>query len=156
MLLLKAFKNIANPHSHLLFVGDGELSLKLQKQAKGNPNIHVWPFQNQKMIPMFYQACDLFCLPSKSESWGLAINEAMACGKAVVVSAQCGAAADLVNKHTGRTFKSDDLNDLEQQLSYYLSNPLLLKKAGSYARRTIADWSFEVQVKNIIQRLHHA
>ncbi|RZK39362.1 MAG: glycosyltransferase, partial [Pedobacter sp.] len=53
---------------------------------------HFMDFQNQTQMPAVYQACDLFCLPSQGpgETWGLAVNEAMACGKAVLVSDKVG------------------------------------------------------------------
>ncbi len=38
-------------------------------------------FQNQQKMPLVYRLCDIFVLPSMGpgETWGLAVNEAMAC-----------------------------------------------------------------------------
>ena len=115
-MLLRAFTELNIKNTHLLFVGNGILEDQLKAEAKQHGNVHILPFQNQQAIPAYYQACDLFCLPSKSESWGLSINEAMACGKAVLVSDQCGAAVDLVTEKNGRIFKSDQPTDLKKQL----------------------------------------
>lgn len=151
LLLLRAFKCLNYPHAHLLFVGGGKLTKQLRKEAEGH-RIHVWPFQNQQHIPLFYQACDLFCLPSNNESWGLAINEAMACGKAVLISEKCGAAADLVHDN-GVTFTNGNYDDLQKKLGYYLSNPALLKIAGISSRKIIRNWSFQVQVQSILKAI---
>ncbi len=152
-LLLKAFLEINDKCAHLLFVGSGVLEQHLLKVADRHAHVHVATFQNQSIIPAYYQACDLFCMPSKSESWGLSINEAMACGKAVLVSDQCGAAIDLVNENTGRIFKSNNLADLKVKLQELLNNHSLRKNAGLHAKNKIRDWSFEIQVHHILKFL---
>ena len=50
-------------------------------------------------MPIVYRLGDLFCLPSQGpgETWGLAINEAMACKRQVIASNKCGAAIDKLN-----------------------------------------------------------
>jgi len=65
VLLLQAFINLNNKNVHLLYVGNGPLEDDLKLKAKGNSNIHFIGFQNQSQMPVVYQACDLFCLPSK-------------------------------------------------------------------------------------------
>lgn len=73
------------------------------------------PFQNQSIMPVVYRLGDVLVLPSKGpgETWGLAINEAMACGRPVIVSDKCGAAADMVkDNENGFVFKAGDENDL--------------------------------------------
>ena len=154
LLLLRAFveANIAN--THLLFVGSGLLEFTLQNATKQNDNIHVLPFQNQQEIPAFYQACDLFCLPSNHETWGLSINEAMACGKAVLVSDGCGAAVDLVTRNNGKIFKQEDVADLAQKLKYFLNQPAKLEKAGRQAAVDISEWNFNNQSRAIIDSLY--
>lgn len=109
--------------------------------------IHFLDFQNQSQMPVVYQACDLFCLPSWSESWGLAVNEAMAAGKAVLVSDQVGCAADLVqDEYNGAIFKSGNEKDLTDKLVSLCKDKLLLKKYGKCSAEIINKWSFEKQV----------
>ena len=154
LLLLQAFVEIGVKNTHLLFTGSGRLENKLKLETSKYANVHLLPFQNQTIMPAIYQACDLFCLPSKNESWGLSINEAMACGKAVLVSDQCGAAIDLVNQENGGIFKTNELDDFKQQLKYLLKSRQLLNKAGRQSRQRIREWSFKVQVENIITSLY--
>jgi glycosyltransferase involved in cell wall biosynthesis len=44
----------------------------------------------------FYAAADLLVFPSLGDVWGIAVNEAMACGLPVLCSPLAGAAADLL------------------------------------------------------------
>ncbi|MNT42804.1 UDP-D-galactose:(glucosyl)lipopolysaccharide-1,6-D-galactosyltransferase [compost metagenome] len=107
-------------------------------------------------MPVVYQACDLFCLPSQGpgETWGLAVNEAMAAGKAVLVSDKVGCAADLVKPMiNGAIFKSGDLADLKQKLKTLTENKTKLAQMGLASHQIIQDWSFEKQVKAIVNSI---
>lgn len=147
-LLLDAFQSINKKNVHLLLVGNGALESELKLKAAENPNIHFMAFQNQSYIPVVYQACDIFCLPSKSETWGLAINEAMVCQKAVLASDKVGSAIDLIIPgNNGAIFKEASLADLVLQLNNLVErNPDGLKSMGESSRQIINDWSFEKQV----------
>ncbi|PTS91997.1 glycosyl transferase family 1 [Pedobacter sp. HMWF019] len=153
ILLLKAFRKLNKKNHHLLYIGSGPLQTLLEKEAKTHPNIHILPFQNQKNMPSFYKACNLFCLPSLHETWGLSINEAMACGKAVLVSDQCGAATDLVTATNGMVFKNNDLNDLTTKLDQLLQCNEELERAGIASAELISKWNFYEQVKSTLKCL---
>lgn len=151
LLLLTAFLNIDKPGLHLLFVGNGVLEGALKEKASGNSRVHFMDFQNQTFMPTVYQAADLFCLPSKgpAETWGLVVNEAMACKKAILVSDKVGCAIDLVKPgYNGAIFKAGDVAALTNAL-ISLSNNELLAEMGKHSREIIEGWSIDVQVKNI-------
>ncbi len=152
MLLLIAFQELNLPHVHLLFVGNGVLEDDLKLNAKLN-NVHFIGFQNQTQMPIIYRACDLFCLPSAGpgETWGLAINEAMASAKAILVADKVGCAVDLIKDDNGEIFKSNNVEDLKQKLIALTSNKISLKMMGANSLNHILDWSFENQVNAIAQ-----
>jgi len=128
----------------LLFTGNGILEESLKLKAKQYTNVHFIDFQNQGYMPVVYQACDLFCLPSKgpAESWGLAVNEAMAAGKAILVSDKCGCAADLVqNDKNGAIFKSGSLTELSFTLTKLLDKEKLTA-LGINSSLMIKPWNF--------------
>jgi glycosyltransferase involved in cell wall biosynthesis len=156
-LLLKAFLQLQNKKAHLLFVGNGELenSLKSQISNLKSQKIHFMGFQNQTQMPVVYQACDLFCLPSQSETWGLAVNEAMAAGKAILVSNKVGCSIDLlINNENGYIFESNNLTDLKSKLSLMLTKENLIKM-GKNSRKFIKKWSVEKQAEVIFKELNH-
>lgn len=155
-ILLDAFLKLDLKNVHLLFVGNGTLEEKLkaksEKQKANNNRIYFMDFQNQTQMPSIYQASDLFCLPSKSDTWGLAVNEAMACGKAVLVSDQVGCAVDLVKPQVnGDIFKSEDLEDLKNKLLRLVANKNRLVTFGETSKTIIKDWSFERQVMILLK-----
>lgn len=153
LLLLRAFVAINKPDTHLLFVGDGILRPVLTAAAKGIANIHFIGFQNQTYMPVIYQACNLFCLPSKgpAETWGLAINEAMACKKPILTSDKTGCAIDLVKPgYNGIIFKAGDLTDLINNLMLLIDKGKAgLSQMGEHSAEIIKNWSFKNQVDSI-------
>lgn len=107
MELMIAFRVLGPRDAVLVFVGDGPEKPRLQAVAaeSGQKNIRFLPFANQTDMPACYQIADVFVLPSLSETWGLAVNEAMSMGVPCIVSDRAGCQRDLVDHgHTGWTF----------------------------------------------------
>jgi glycosyltransferase involved in cell wall biosynthesis len=154
-LLLQAFCNLNLQNTHLLFAGDGKSKGILKQTINQLNNVHLLPFQNQSEMPALYQCCDLFCLPSKSETWGLSINEAMAAGKAVLVSDSVGAAPELVDHRNGSTFKNNDLQDLQNKLQELMVSKKELHVLGLQSRIRIQNWSITQQVQIMLKELNN-
>ena len=81
--------------------------------------------------------------PSTTEQWGLVVNEAMAAGLPVIVSARCGCAPDLVvDGENGFRFNPEDTRGLADRLQTVAeSDAATLAALGNASRRRIADWS---------------
>ncbi len=98
-------------------------------------------------MPAMYDLCDIFVLPSSFEPWGLAINEVMNAGKAVVVSDQVGCAPDLVlNEQNGTIFPVGDVVALAESMKWAIANSIV---AGTKSRDIINNWSFQEDLQGI-------
>jgi glycosyltransferase involved in cell wall biosynthesis len=152
-ILIRAFLNSGMRNAHLLIVGAGVLQDQLKQLVANSETadrIHFLDFQNQSRMPVIYQSCNIFCLPSKRETWGLSVNEAMAAGKAVVVSDKVGCASDLVHKDlNGKIFASGNKDDLRSCLHELLADAEKLSQMGKASKNIIQQWSFEEQVSAI-------
>lgn len=156
LLLLNTFKQIPQQNIHLIFVGNGELENEMKAIATNDTRIHFLPFQNQSFMPAIYRLGNVYCLPSSGpgETWGLAVNEAMACSSAVLVSNKCGCAEDLVqNNINGFIFKSNDANDLTEKINLLASNKTQLQQMGKNSSSIIQEWSFENIVEVILKTI---
>jgi glycosyltransferase involved in cell wall biosynthesis len=145
-LLVECFLSLNMPGTFLVIVGNGILETELKSLAKRRTDIHFLPFQNQQNMPAVYRMADLFVLPSKGpgETWGLAVNEAMASSKAILTSNKCGCSIDLVNPGVnGEVFNAADISDLRLKLQLLLEDKQRLTAMGKESRKIINGWSFE-------------
>lgn len=133
--LMRAILTIDNPKVVLIMVGDGVLEEEIRVLANQNPGrFFILPFQNQSRMPLVYRLGDLFVLPSAyGETWGLAVNEAMASGRAVLVSNHVGCALDLIDPSCGRIFLRDEPNALSDVIMEMLRDHATLRKMGKAA-----------------------
>jgi glycosyltransferase involved in cell wall biosynthesis len=157
-ILIRAYLQLNKPEVHLIMVGNGELDQDLKKLALNHPRIHFAGFQNQSQLPAFYAASDLFCLPSNGpgETWGLAINEAMAAGNAILASNKCGGAYDLIiDGINGFKFEADNISDLQIKLEDLLADKVRLKNFGEKSKEIIQQFSFEHIVNEIENVVNH-
>jgi len=111
---------------HGVFVGSGELELSLRDAVvRANLSAIFTGFLNQSELPEVYASADLLVLPSASETWGLVVNEALACGTPVVVSNAVGCAPDLVDDgNTGAVYPVGDISTMADAIKRVLTTPL--------------------------------
>jgi len=153
-LLLDAFE-VLGRGPHLVFVGNGELEHELKTRAKAIKAVHFMPFKNQSLMPAVYRLGDIFVLPSQGpeETWGLALNEAMASGRAVIASSKAGGACDLVRPgKTGWIFESGNRNALLDVLrrAVGVGRPNL-HAMGQIAQASSLHWSSEESARSIAE-----
>lgn len=140
-MLCEAFLGMQDgTDAHLILVGSGELELSLKQQFGHHSNIHFVGFQNQQSMPIWYRVGNVLCLPSKGpgETWGLAVNEAMACGCSAIVSDRVGCGEDLIPDFGyGGIFPFDSTEQLKQSLVSQLGQP----KDPYQVKSHISRWS---------------
>ncbi|HUR09951.1 MAG TPA: glycosyltransferase family 4 protein, partial [Flavitalea sp.] len=146
LLLARAF-TAANfqASTHLVIAGNGHLEENLRSYCANHPRIHVLPFQNQSAMPALYRMANVFVLPSKGpgETWGLAVNEAMASGVAILMSDRCGGAPDLIKSGVnGYVFKAGDKSDLIEKMVRMSQNVETTAEMGKQSRRLIQSFTF--------------
>jgi glycosyltransferase involved in cell wall biosynthesis len=102
-----------------LFVGDGSLAESVRASLIPGSGV-VTGFVNQSQLPAYYHAADILVLPSESETWGLVVNEAMACDTLPIVSDRVGCAPDLACG-IGEVFPCGDIPALAAALGRALT-----------------------------------
>jgi glycosyltransferase involved in cell wall biosynthesis len=103
----------------LVIAGGGPLRQELEAAARAqNVRLHLLGVVDQQHLPDVYASADVLALPSASETWGLVVNEAMACGVPCVVSDGVGCAPDLIiPAETGQIYPAGDVTALAHALT---------------------------------------
>jgi len=127
----------------ILMVGDGVLRRPCEAYARDHSLPVVFKgFMNQSQLPSAYAVSDTLILPSNGhETWGLVVNEAMACGLAAIVSNEVGCGPDLIlEARTGFVYPIGNIHALSGAMRRLLSSGERTRM-GDNARRHVASYS---------------
>ena len=121
--ILELAKHLKGSQYKFLIVGNGQLEKELRWASLNDSRFTFLDFQNQTTMPLIYRLASFFVLPSKGpgETWGLALNEALASGTPIIASNKCGGAVDLINASNGYLLNVDnpDFKALESWIEQY-------------------------------------
>jgi len=112
----------------------------------GLTNICFDGFMKKETLIRYYQAADLFVLPTREDIWGLVINEAMAYGLSVITTDRCVAGLDLVeNGVNGYIVPVGDAQTLAEKINTALNSDLNAMGKASLSR--IGGYTIENMAK---------
>jgi rhamnosyl/mannosyltransferase len=154
-VLIEAMKNA---NAYLILGGEGPLTQQLKEQVYAlrlTNKVHFTGRIQDKDLPAYYHACDVFCLPSVSsaEAFGIVQLEAMSCGKPVICS-QLHNGVNEINPHmkTGLTVPASNHNLLADAINKLQNNFELRKLLGSYAKNhALENFSISNMIRQHIQ-----
>ena len=94
-LLLEAVPGLLRhyPNAKFIFAGDGHMKGDLERRAHQLGVAHATRFlghRNGGELPEIYKSCDVVCLPSRNEPFGISALEGWSAGKPVVASQNGG------------------------------------------------------------------
>lgn len=85
-------------------------------------NVHFIDFMSKNELLKYYQAADVFVLPTRGDVWGLVINEAMANGLPIVTTNRCVAGLELVeDAMNGFIVQVDNVDELKSSIEKVLN-----------------------------------
>lgn len=106
----------------------------LPTRRPGSDRIHHLPPVGRYEIRDYYQAADVFVLPSYWEGISSALVEAMACGLPAVVSNVGGSPEVVVDRRSGLLHDAGDVAGLRARLAETIESPDLRRSMGREAR----------------------
>lgn len=154
--LIKAFAILKNKYKNLplklLIVGDGSLRRELEELVENLDIKNLVYFTGRisyDKISKYHNMVDIAVYPSESESFGVAVIEAGACEKPVIVSNVGGLPEVVENGKTGFVVKYGDINAIVNALERLILDKQLRKNMGKNARKRIMklyDWKNSVKL----------
>lgn len=140
-VLLQAFSRIAVPNAVLMLVGEGDLRDEYRTLARslgiGARTLFVGT-QPHARLPGYYAAADVGVLPSvQTESFGMVLVEAMACGKPVIATNLPGVRTVVNDGQDGVLVAPGDADALCENLQMLLTNPKHSRALGEEGRAKV-------------------
>ncbi|MDP1676917.1 MAG: glycosyltransferase [Bacteroidota bacterium] len=147
---------VSLPNVNLIIIGTGPLYNELQNQINSNglgERVSILCNVSDSDLYSFYEACDIFVLPSTepSEAFGLVQVEAMACGKPVV-STNLGTGVSFVNQNgiTGITVQPRDSKALAEAINLLIVDSSFRETLGKNAKyRAFKEFNVESMVEKV-------
>lgn len=138
--------------------GVGPETKRIKKVAKNRKNIVFLGKISESEKRIYMNSCDVFCFPSitKNEAFGLALAEAMYCGKPAVTFTIPGSGVNYVglNDITCLEVKNSDSDKFAEAIKKLAVNEDMRKRMGENAKNRVCEmYSTDVFEKKIIQFL---
>lgn len=159
--LIESVPKVAQQHPDVLFVlaGKGPSRKLIEDRIKElgiSRNIKLAGFVPDELLPAYYDAADIFMLPSASgEGLPLVLLEAMACGVPVIATAVGGTPEILKHNKNGILVPPLNAEAMAEATSKLLSKTERATTLGEEARRNVEDnytWTENVRRLQAIYR----
>ena len=132
----------AMPDARLAIIGDGPVRKELEKHFHGTPTYFAG-YMRGEPLAQAYASADVFVMPSKTETLGLVLMEAMAAG-CPVVACRAGGVPDAVEDGvTGFLYDPSDEDGLVQRVAWVIEHPEERAAVRGRARADVERHSWE-------------
>lgn len=144
--LLQAMRLVRQSHDVTLYIGgSGPLLQAYRRMAEDaglGDSVVFLGFIRDEELPLWYNRCDVFVLPSISavqEGWGLVAAEAMACGKPVITTSVVGMAEEIVRSAAGLVVPQENSRALADAVCHMFEHADERRVMGGNALRVIRN-----------------
>lgn len=132
----------AMPETRLAIIGDGPVRKELERYFEGTPTYFAG-YMRGEALAQAYASADVFVMPSKTETLGLVLMEAMAAG-CPVVACRAGGVPDAVEDGvTGFLYEPDDPDGLVKKVAWVLEHTAERTEVQVQARADVERHSWE-------------
>jgi len=148
-LILEAMPGVlkVHPDAFLVVVGEGTDRRRLERLAAQlgiADRVHFTGRVAEKELPLYYQACDIFVLPSLKEGFGIVFLEAMQYEKPCIGARAAAVPEVIVDGENGLLAAPGDSRSLQRAIEMLIKDPQLRAEMGQAGlRRLQARFSFD-------------
>jgi glycosyltransferase involved in cell wall biosynthesis len=137
---VRALKTLSQRYSRIKLVFDGggrrEELVQLAEKLGVKDKILFLRSKSDEELAEVYAACDVFLFPAQI-TWGLAVVEAMAAAKPVIVSKRCGASEIIQDNVNGLLIEHANPVDMAKKVELLLNDTGMRRKLGENAREYV-------------------
>ena len=158
-LVIKAMPEVLNsvPDAYYVIVGEGIDRFRLELLARElgvRDNVIFAGFVSDDLLPLYYESCDVFVLPSEKEGFGIVFLEAMYFLKPCIGANAGGIPEVIEDEKTGFLIDPKNINSLSAKIIKLLQDNNLCYSIGKAGKeRFESEFSFEAFKKRLEQVL---
>ncbi len=141
--LIESYRLVAarNRRANLIFAGDGPYLERLRELTADLDRVHFLGEIPQRMLPLVYSGADLLVFPSETDTFGMVVLEAQACGLPALVSSLGGPKDIVRDNHTGFILDTGDAtlwaDKLEEMIGWIEGNDSRYREMCRNARHNV-------------------
>jgi glycosyltransferase involved in cell wall biosynthesis len=148
----KVLKN--SPNAKFIIAGEGGMKERLINRVKKlniNKNVRFLGYIPQDDYLNLLNSCDIVCIPSRNEPFGLVLLEAWSAKKPVVTSNVGGLSENITNFKNGIKVNPASAS-ISGGINYFLNNPSKMRKIGEGGYKTVMKgFSWEAIAKTALK-----
>jgi glycosyltransferase involved in cell wall biosynthesis len=155
-LLTQAYRGMDHECCHLVIVGQGPAFGEIQQELAGLPVTFTGYLQGEDLAAT-YASADIFAFPSRSETFGQVVLEAMASGLPVAGVRSEGVCDLVQDGDTGYLLDTRELSEKEEAIAYQsilehlIVNPAVRRNMGRTTLQEAQQRSWPVAMKSLVQ-----
>ncbi len=157
---IRAMYHLSKSYGNVKLVLDGsgpeEYLRKLSAKLGVAERVLFRHSKSDRELAEIYAACDVFIFPAQI-TWGLAVIEAMASAKPVVVTKGCGAAEIIQDKINGVLVEHANPEDIAKKVGDMISDVSLRQRLGKnahdYVKASLSWEKYAEQMQTIFKRV---
>ena len=159
-LLLETLKDTDLKDWKVYLVGSLDKRFEKYKENffKENPDlinkiIFTGEIKNREELYKYYNRAKVFVLPSKWESFGIVMVEAMAFGNYVITSNTCAANDITNNSEIGKIIETDSKKELEIEIKKAINGEIDLKEKYKETLNYVSNFKYSNIIKKLDKRI---
>lgn len=128
----------------VLFVGAGEQEEELRAAIRDrglDGIVHQVGSMAYQNLGSYYSNADVFVSPTRQDTWGVAVLEAMAFGKPVLCSKHAGSRQLVAHGENGFIFDPTDTQQLASYMAKFIDDPGLAMRLGACSLEKMAPFT---------------
>lgn len=138
----------------LLIVGDGAQRQELQSFIESNDlqNFVKWTGRvDYDNLGQYFQAADVFVLPTLEDTWGVVVLEAMLLGKPILCSKWAGTSEIIADGRNGYVFDPYQPEQLAALMKQFIDDPSLIDRMGEHSKQIMSNFTPELASKTLAE-----
>ncbi|OIM22331.1 hypothetical protein ATX60_10035 [Oenococcus oeni] len=150
-LVIKSFKHLRDNYlsdAELYIAGPLDIG-----ELKNTPGVHFVGVLSSEKLSEYFNLCDIFCMPSRFEAYGIVFAEALCYGLPCIARNKFEMKNFIQDGSTGLLIEDDNIQDLSEKMFRLLNDENIYKNVRNNKNIYLNEYSWDTVAKRIVSKL---